>query len=444
MPETKSPIDVPPALLELKKCDSFSVSSAVPSMISSNKKDDTESLGSENEIVDHVERTKAVILITEKDNADFPGSLNEIEEVEKTEAATLTTKKDHTDSLGSENEIVEEVETTKAASFTVQGIYTKWYPTPEEIATKDREFVCCRRRLQTRPLSKEESGEDESNNELDGNKDGGDSMIESRKNDGKSKCENEREEEDDYETAMFVPEIGLVGGNFWHEYDGEATVVREDRAVLFQSQENYERLCSHKRYKTCFEDINYMEHPTFGEQVIVNGIDVSDLAIGDVFEIKGGLSPLVVEITAPRKPCNYMNQKHGTSFGGKGIRHYTHKRILAGWFARVLIAGELREGMEFIRKAHPNPKWTLTYIHKALYGEGNDLESKKNVSSWNRDREELEELIALPQLGECEWKVEGRRRLYKFDGIDWKTVRNDLIDPQTKVQSFFHRFNPFG
>ena len=273
---------------------------------------------------------------------------------------------------------------------------------------------------------------------MEGEKGEDDSINESEKED--AKCEKERDEEDEYETAMFVPDIGLVGGDFWHEYDEEARVIREDRAVLFQSQENYERLISHKRFKTCFEGIDYMEHPTFGEQVIVNGIDVSDLAIGDVFEIKGGLSSLVVEITSPRKPCSTMDCKHGTSFGKKGIQHYTHKRILAGWFARVLVAGELRDGMKFIRKAHPNPKWTLTYIHKALYAEGNALELSMNVSSWNRDRQELEELVALPQLGEYEWKVEGRRRLYKFDGIDWKTVRKDLIDPQSKAPSFFLRF----
>ena len=184
------------------------------------------------------------------------------------------------------------------------------------------------------------------------------------------------------------------------------------------------------RFRSCFKDIDYMENPTFGEQVIVNGIDTSELAIGDVFEIEGGHSPLVVEITAPRKPCNYMNLKNGTVHGRKGIQYYSHHHILAGWFARVLVAGELREGMRFTRKSHPNPKWTLTFINKALYGEGSRLQSMMNASSWNRDRAELEELVALPQLGEYEWKVEGRKRLLDFDGIDWKTVRRDSLDPQ--------------
>eukprot|EP00536_Pseudo-nitzschia_multiseries_P005801 jgi/Psemu1/303645/fgenesh1_kg.116_\ len=173
-----------------------------------------------------------------------------------------------------------------------------------------------------------------------------------------------------------------------------------------------------------------MERPTFGEQVIVNGCKTSDIAIGDVFEIDGGHSTLIVEITSPRKPCSYINLKHDTVMGVKGIQAYTHHNCLAGWFARVLVAGELREGMKFTRKSHPNPKWTLTYIYTILYGEGNRLQSMMNRSSWNRDRAELEELIALPQLAEYEWKVEGRKNLLQFDEVDWTTVRYDSLDPQ--------------
>ena len=236
---------------------------------------------------------------------------------------------------------------------------------------------------------------------------------------------------------MFVPETGLVNGWFWHEYDEEKKIVREDRAILFQSQENYKRIIENQQFKSCFDDMDYMETPSFGEQVIVNGCDVSDLAIGDVFEVEGGHSPLIIEITSPRKPCNYINEKHGTRNGTAGIQAYTLPNCLAGWFARVIVGGELRDGMRLTRKIHPNPKWTLPYITKALYGEGNRLESMMHKASWNRDRAELEELISLPQLGEYEWKVEGRIMALKLDGIDPWTVRPDLIDPQidpTKVE----------
>jgi len=316
-----------------------------------------------------------------------------------------TTRKDDIEGIDGNN---------KHLSFSVQGLYTRYYPTPEEKETKEKQFICCRRRMLTKPFVETEVN--------------GDSIA---KEEGKEQKQKDKDEKK-YESAMFVPENGLVGPQFWHEYDIEAKVVREDRAILFQAQENYEKLISTKLFKPCFDDIDYMENPTFGEQVIVKGINTSDLAIGDVFEIAGGHSPLVVEITAPRKPCNYMNMKNGTVSGRNGIQYYSHHHNLAGWFARVLIAGELREGMKFTRKKHPNPKWTLDYVHKALYGEGTHLESLMYASSWNRDREELEEVLALPQLGEYEWKTEGRKQLLKFDGVDWKTVGIDHIDPQAK------------
>ena len=295
-------------------------------------------------------------------------------------------------SCSAENDTLE----VKPASFSVRGLYNKYYPTPEEKETLKPEFVVCRRRMHTMPLENPSSTK-----------------------------------ENEYEPAMFVPSIGLVGpSKFWHEYDETTKTVREDRAILFQSQENYEKAMNHESFEWCFEEIDYMEYPTCGEQAIVNGIDTSTLAIGDIFEIEGGHSPLVVEITAPRKPCVYLNYKHDTYNGTKGIQHYLHHNNLAGWFARVLVAGELREGMKFIRKKQPNPKWTLDYIHKALYGEGTSRESLMRAASWKRDRKELEELIALPQLGEYEWKAEARKLLLKLDGIDWKSVDKHLIDPQ--------------
>lgn len=344
-------------------------------------------------------------------------------------SVSSSAKKDYAQSVGPENETNSNrrVGGNKPVNFSVQGLYTKYYPTDEEEKSLERQFTCCRRRMYTRPF--ESPSRKNSTDEKEG------------EDDEEDDSESESDEEEEYETAMFVPKIGLVGPEFWHEYDEEAKVVREDRAVLFQSQENYERLLSHNRFKSCFEGIDYMENPTFGEQVIVNGIETSELAIGDVFEIEGGHSPLVVEITAPRKPCCYMNQKHGTENGEKGIQNYAHHNILAGWFARVLIAGDLKEGMKFIRKKHPNPRWTLNYIHKALYGEGNRLESLMNVSSWNRERKELEDLVALPQLGEYEWKAEGRKQLLKFDDVNCKKVRKGLIDPQTNVPGKFLKFS---
>lgn len=282
--------------------------------------------------------------------------------------------------------------------------------TAESVDEIDKQW-CCRRRIKTRPVDVE--------------------TISERKNDKNGDHDDEQNQE--YETAMFVPGKGLVGGLFWHEADPLKKVIREDRAMLFQSEENYQSLRKNPLFTQCFDGRgDYIEYPSFGEQAIVSGCEVSELAIGDIFQVEecGGksISTLTVEITAPRKPCYKMNKKHGSKSGAKGIQAFAHHNCRAGWFARVLVGGELRDGMKLIRTSHPHPKWTLPNTVKALYGEGTRLQSNMCSSSWNRSREELQELIDLPQLGEYEWKAEARKLLFQMDGIDVKNISPDLID----------------
>ena len=271
------------------------------------------------------------------------------------------------------------------SEFTVQGLYNRRYLTKEEKATKPkREQFLVRKRMNTRPLGYKNDDDDE-----------------------------------EYEIAMFVPGRGLTTGFFWHEYDAPSRKeIIEDRAILFQAEEHYDHLAQHPKWRACFEGFDYKELPTFGEQVRVSGIHTSDLAVGDIFEIEGGCSPLVVEVTAPRKPCTYINNKHGSKHGAAGMRNYVLAKNLGGWFARVLIAGELREGMKFVRTSQPNPKWTLDYINKALYGEGNRFRTLACKASWSRTRCELQELINLIQLGEYEWKEEAREIAEKLDAVN--------------------------
>jgi len=60
-----------------------------------------------------------------------------------------------------------------------------------------------------------------------------------------------------------------------------------------------------------------------------------------------------VEITAPHKPCIYINKKHGTKNGEDGIQAFTHHNCQAGGFVRIIVGGELRDRMKFKRKNTP-------------------------------------------------------------------------------------------
>ena len=158
-----------------------------------------------------------------------------------------------------------------------------------------------------------------------------------------------------------------------------------------------------------------LDSPRFGEQVIVKGIVAKDIAVGDIFEVEGGHSPLRVEVSSPRLPCSYVDKRNGSPFGMKGVKRYTMTEGLAGWFTRVLVPGELRDGMRLVRMAHPHPKWTLPEISRALYGEGPKRRQMLGYPYWSRSREELQELCNLKALGRTEWKNEAK---WILDGHD--------------------------
>jgi len=252
------------------------------------------------------------------------------------------------------------------------------------------------------------------------------------------------------EEAMFVPEHGLVGPMFFHtdidehdESDAEDEEddddddwqprIYEERAILFQAVDHYEQLLVEPKLSTYFKSesasvdaktsddkevspadmeipsknlLDILEKPRFGEQIIVQGIDASQIAIGDIFEIEGGLSPLKVEITCPRLCCAWVDKRNGSPFGLAGVKRFCNKSGLGGFFARVLVAGELRDEMKFIRTKHPHPKWTLAYISGALYAEGPKTYLMAGWAHWQRSKEELKELCEIEQLGLYEWKEE--------------------------------------
>ena len=169
-----------------------------------------------------------------------------------------------------------------------------------------------------------------------------------------------------------------------------------------------------------------LENPRFGEQIIVQGIDASQIAIGDIFEIEGGLSPLKVEITCPRLCCAWVDKRQGSPFGLAGVKRFCNKNGLGGFFARVLVAGELRDEMAFVRTSHPHPKWTLAYISEALYGEGPKTYLMASWAHWQRSKEELKELCKLEQLGLYEWKEEAEYILQHWKRYRPKTKRKTL------------------
>ena len=215
----------------------------------------------------------------------------------------------------------------------------------------------------------------------------------------------------------FQQQHGHIDSKYYHTYhEGENGVnLLGERAVLLQSIHHYDMLRRQpdlaKYFSNDDSDIttnhaSILDHPSFGEQIIIGKGTANDLCVGDILEIENGESTLKLEISSPRKCCIRVNKKNNSSYGLNGVRRYCNKTGLGGIFARVLEEGELKEGMKFVRTANPHPKWTLANVCKSLYGDVPRAFAIKNWPFWSRSKEELEELDSIEQLGGYEWKDE--------------------------------------
>jgi hypothetical protein len=381
---------------------------------------------------------------------------------------------------------------------------------PEDYGIKhmSKDQVFCRERIKTKPLRVFHAGDDGENKQPE--EEGFEVAISTSDKvlikslrvfpaaNAQGDGENNQEKQEDFETAMFIADHGLVGSLFYHanleeheedesDDDGEESdnqisggkdpKIYEERTILIQAVEHYEKLSDHpalskylhlesghtnqgpnddqqetaktnivQKQQRRPEIAEIVDNPQFGEQILVQGCDSSQIAVGDVFEVKGRLSPLKIEVTSPRMCCAWVDKKFGSPFGLHGVKRYCTVYGLGGWFARVLVAGELRDGMKLIRTAHPHPKWTLTYISHALYGEGPKKHQLMGRAYWNRDIKELKELCGLKQLGRYEWKEEAEYILEHWEDYppvdkDGKTLSANSRRKKkgVKSRSFFYK-----
>ena len=257
------------------------------------------------------------------------------------------------------------------------------------------------------------------------------------------------EEDEELEEAIFVPEKGLVGSIFYHadinqheEEDDSRPRNYEERPILFQAVDHDDKQLLHEpklskyfkeesdeanaklprtvrrlkrrqitkwRFRTRISKLFWRILALVSRLLFRVSIYASQIAIGDIFEIEGGLSPLKVEITCPRLCCAWVDKRQGSPFGLAGVNIFCNKNRLGGFFAWVLVAGELRDEMGFVpylASASKGSGWTLACMSEALYGEGPKTYLMSSWAHWQCSKEELKELCKVEQLGRYEWKEE--------------------------------------
>ena len=79
------------------------------------------------------------------------------------------------------------------------------------------------------------------------------------------------------------------------------------------------------------------------------------------------------------------------------------------------------------KTANPHVKWTMQYSLEALYGTGPKRYLSASFAYWTRDREELEEMYNLQQLGRYEWKDEIKWILNHFEEYSGKDKKKETL-----------------
>ncbi|KAF2019598.1 vanillate O-demethylase oxidoreductase [Aaosphaeria arxii CBS 175.79] len=130
----------------------------------------------------------------------------------------------------------------------------------------------------------------------------------------------------------------------------------------------------------------------FGENFVADGLNESNVCIGDLVRIgpagstlTGGANGCLLEVSLPRQPCFKLNQR----FGIKNFAPRTHQEAKTGWYYRVKEEGWIHEGMEIRIVRRTQPKWSIARLHHYVHRD-------------TKDDAVTEELAAIEVIGnEC-------------------------------------------
>lgn len=123
---------------------------------------------------------------------------------------------------------------------------------------------------------------------------------------------------------------------------GDAVMDRKhhggiDKACYIYSADHY------PFWQEKFPDLHWT-HGMFGENLTVEGINESQINIGDTYEV----GTAIIQVSEPRRPCSILGIRFGTQAMVKEFYHQPYPGI----YVRVLKEGKIKKGdvLKLIRK----------------------------------------------------------------------------------------------
>jgi MOSC domain-containing protein YiiM len=134
-----------------------------------------------------------------------------------------------------------------------------------------------------------------------------------------------------------------------------------------------------------------LQYGVFGENLTTEGIAVNDALVGERWEI----GTAVLEVSEPRVPCWRLGVRMNDQMF---VRRFT-EALRPGGYLRIIGEGDLGAGDEIRVIRRPDHGLTIRDVFRI----------------YTRDRDEVERLIAIPQISES-WKKWAESLLEKGKG----------------------------
>lgn len=106
------------------------------------------------------------------------------------------------------------------------------------------------------------------------------------------------------------------------------------------------------------------DYGMFGENLSIEGMDESDLRVGDIYKVGTAL----IQVSQPRQPCF----KLGIRFGNQGILKEFIEAAIPGTYVRVLEEGKVDIGNELILEDRNEDAITIQDLYRLLYSKQPD------------------------------------------------------------------------
>lgn len=132
-----------------------------------------------------------------------------------------------------------------------------------------------------------------------------------------------------------------------------------------------------------------LEPGTFGENLVVSGLESAEVRVGERFQIAG----VLLEVTAARIPCGTLGARmEDAGFVGRFV-----EARRPGFYARVLQEGDIERGDAVTRIAAPEGAPTIGELFDLRYARERDPERLRQVLTFpvaKRVRADLEKWLA--------------------------------------------------